>query len=184
MQLVAACESFFSARSVKNRVASSAPGRHVPIWWCAGVLLRVAGVLDRDDVVVDGVLLRDDATVDGVLLRDAVIVDGVLLRDAGVQLRDLSSEASIHFCGSSGSSSSRSAMLSSSFAAIRRCQSCRTSGLWTLASTPPDGGRVGAIFMCLGQQLLKRQTVARLVDQTVQVHQPFASSHVICGKAT
>ena len=135
MLLVAACESFFSARSVKNRVASSAPGRHVPIWWCAGVLLRVAGVLDRDDV-----------TVDGVLLRDAVIVDGVLLRDAGVQLRDLSSEASIHFCGSSGSSSSRSAMLSSSFAAIRRCQSCRTSGLWTLASTPPEG-RVGAIFI-------------------------------------
>ena len=154
MQLVAACESFFSARSVKNRVASSAPGRHVPIWWCAGVLLRVAGVLDRDDVVVDGVLLRDDVTVDGVLLRDAVIVDGVLLRDAGVQLRDLSSEASIHFCGSSGSSSSRSAMLSSSLAAIRRCQSCRRSGLWTLASTPPNG-RVGAIFFIIARVLAR-----------------------------
>ena len=155
MQLVAACESFFSARSSHMKCRhSSAPGRHVLIWVCAGVLLRVAGVLDRDDVVVIGVLLRDAVTVDGVLLRDAVIVDGVLLRDAGVLLRDLSSEASIHFCGSAGSSSSRSAMLSSSFAAIRRCQSCRRSGLWTLASTPPNG-RVGAIFFIIARVLAR-----------------------------
>ena len=90
MQLLAACASFFSARS------SPSPGRHVLIFvgCVSGVLLRDAGVLLRDDVVVDGVLLRDVGAVDGVLLRDAGAVDGVLLRDAGVLLRELqSSEA-------------------------------------------------------------------------------------------